>query len=108
MSQLGSMQVQMRCQETLCVEYRDGLMGDMNTKEAVLAGIRVSEDAIEEEDPAMEMVKGKLNCYVCPMLASHGVVVEEVTWERVQQAAMINPAMQELRRLLQEGFPNTR
>ena len=35
---------------------RDGLMEDMNTKEArlaVLASIRVSEDAIEEEDPVV-------------------------------------------------------
>ena len=35
---------------------RDRLMGGMNTKEvrlAVLAGIRVSEDAIEEEDPVV-------------------------------------------------------
>ena len=56
----------------------------------------------------MEMVGDKLSCYVCPMLASHGVVVEAVTWERVKQAAMVNPAMQELRRLLEEGFPDTR
>ena len=40
----------------------------------------------------MEMVGDKLRCYVCPILASHGVVVEAVTWERVQQTAMIDPA----------------
>ena len=56
----------------------------------------------------MAMVGDKLSCYVCPMLASHRVVVEAVTWERVQQAAMSNPAMQELRRLLEKGFPDTR
>ena len=52
----------------------------------------------------------KLSCYVCPMLASHGVVVEAVTWERDQQEALVNPypAMQELRRLLEEGFPETK
>ena len=52
---------------------REGLMGDMNTKEArlaVLAGIRVSEDAIEEKDPAVEMVGEKLSCYVCPLLST--------------------------------------
>ena len=90
---------------------RNGLMGDMHTKEArlaVLAGIRVSDDAIEEEDPAVEMVGGRLSCYVCLMFASHRVVVEVVTWERVQQVAMIDPAIQELRRLLEEGFPDTR
>ena len=90
---------------------RDGLMGDMNTKEArlaVLAGIRVSEDAIEEEDPVVEMAGDKLSCYVCPMIASHGVVVEAVMWERVQQGAMIEPVKQDLRRLLEEGFPDTR
>ena len=61
---------------------RDGPMGSMNTKEvrlAVLAGIRDSEDAIEEEDPVMEIVGDKLSCYVCPMLASHRVVLEAVT-----------------------------
>ena len=42
------------------------------------------------------------------MPASHGVVVEAVTWERVQQAALNDPDMQELRRLLEEGFPETR
>ena len=42
------------------------------------------------------------------MLASHGVVVEAVTWERVQQEAMVDPVIQELRRLLEEGFPETR
>ena len=41
------------------------------------------------------------------MLASYGVVVEAITWERVQQAAMIDPAMQELRKLHEEGFPET-
>ena len=58
---------------------RDGLMGDMHTKEArlaVLAGIKVSEDAIEEEDPSVEMVGGMLSCYVCLMLASHTGVKE--------------------------------
>ena len=56
-------------------------MGDMNTNEArlaVMAGIRVSEDAIEEEDPVVEMAGDKLSCYVCPMIASHGVAVEAV------------------------------
>ena len=63
---------------------RNGLMGDMHTKEArlaVLAGIKVSEDAIEEEDPAVEMVGGRLSCYVCLMFASHRVVVEVVLGE---------------------------
>ena len=92
---------------------REGLMGDMNTKDArlaVLAGIRVLDKTIEKEekDPAVEMAEDKLCCYVCPMLASHGVVVEAVTWERVQQAAMMDPVMQELKRLLEEGFPETR
>ena len=41
-------------------------------------------------------------------VASHGVVVEAVTLERVQQEAMMDPLMQELRRLLEEGFPETR
>ena len=36
------------------------------------------------------------------------VVVEAVTWERVQQAATMDPVMQELGRLLEEGFPETR
>ena len=56
------------------------------------------------------MLGNKLSCYVCPMLASHGVVVEAVTWERDQQEALVNPypAMQELRRLLEEGFPETK
>ena len=91
----------------------EGLMGDMDAKEArlaVLAGIRIREEVIEEEekDPAVEMAEDKLSCYVCPMLASYGMVVEAVTWERVQQAAMMDPVMQELGRLLEEGFPETR
>ena len=36
------------------------------------------------------------------------VVVEAVTWERVQKAATMDPVMQELGRLLEEGFPETR
>ena len=36
------------------------------------------------------------------------VVVEAVTWERVQKAATMDPVMQELGRLLEEGFPKTR
>ena len=52
---------------------------------AVLAGIRVLDVATEEEDPTMEMVVDKLCCYVCPILASHGVVVEAVTWEQQQK-----------------------
>ena len=56
----------------------------------------------------MEMAEDKLSCYVGSMLTSHGMVVEAVTWERVQQAAMTDPAMQKLRRLLEEGFPYTR
>ena len=90
---------------------REGLMENMNTKDArlaVLAGIRVADEGIEEEDPAIELVEDKIKCYVCPILASHGIVVEAVTWERVQQAAQIDPTMQELRRLLEEGFPETR
>ena len=54
------------------------------------------------------MAEDKLSCYVSPMLASHGVVVEAVTWERVQQAAMLDPSMQEMERFLEEGFPETR
>ena len=52
-------------------------MVDMNTREArlaVLAGIRVWDEVTEEE-----MVGDKLSSYVCPMLASHRVVVEAVT-----------------------------
>ena len=84
----------------------EGLMGNMDAKEArlsVLAGIRITEDEVmgaDEIDPAVVMAENKLSCYVCPMLASYGVVVEAVTWERVQQAAMRDPAMQELGRLL--------
>ena len=57
------------------------------------------------QNPAMEMVLDKLCWYVCHMLASHGVVMEAFTWERVQQEAMVDPVIQELRRLLEEGFP---
>ena len=90
---------------------REGLMGDMDTKDArlaVLASISISDEGFEEEDPALEMEEDKLSCYVCPMLASHGVVVKAVTWERVQQAAMLDPSMQELGRFLEEGFTETR
>ena len=89
-------------------------MGDMDAKEArltILAGIRITEDEVteaEEKDPAVELAEDKLSCYMCPMLASYGVVVEAVTWERVQQAATMDPVMQELGRLLEEGFPETR
>ena len=86
---------------------REGLMGDMDTKD-VLASIRIQDEGFEEKDPALEMAEDKLSCYVSPMLASHGVVVEAVTWERVQQAAMLDPSMQELERFLEEGFPETR
>ena len=92
----------------------EGLMGDMDAKEArlsVLAGIRITEDEVmeaDEIDPAVVMAEDKLSCYVCPMLASYGVVVEAVTWERVQQAATRDPVMRELGRLLEEGFPETR
>ena len=67
----------------------EGLMGDMDAKEArlsVLAGIRITEDEVMEEfekDPAMVMAEDKLSCYVCPMLARHGVALEAFTWERV-------------------------
>ena len=77
----------------------EGLMGDMDAKEArlcILAGIRITEDEVleaDEMDPAAVMAEDKLNCYVCPMLASHGVVVEAVTWERVQQSATEDPVM---------------
>ena len=36
------------------------------------------------------------------------MLVEAVTWERVQQAVTRDPVMQELGRLLEEGFPDTR
>ena len=92
---------------------REGLMGDMGTKEArliVFAGIRIMNEATEadEKDPAVEVAEDKLSCCVCPMLTNHRVVVEDVTWERVQQAAMTDPVMQELKKLLEEGFPETR
>ena len=53
---------------------RYGWMGDITPRRLcwlcyMLAGIRVSEDAIEE-DPAVGIVGDKLSCYVCPMLAS--------------------------------------
>ena len=89
-------------------------MGDMNAKEArltVFASIRIMEDEVleeDEKDPAVEMAEDKLSCYMCPKLASYGLVVEAVTWERVQQAATMDPVMQELGRLLEEGFPETR
>ena len=54
------------------------------------------------------MVVVRLCCYVCPMLANHWVVVEAVTGERVQQAALNDPDMKDLRRLMEEGFPETR
>ena len=63
----------------------EGLMGNMDAKEArlcVLAGIRITEDEVmgaDEIDPAVVMAEDKLSCYVCPMLASRGVVVEAVT-----------------------------
>ena len=90
---------------------RDGLMGNMNTKEArlaVLAGIRVLVDAIEEDDPALETVGDKLSCYVYHVLARHRMVVEAVTWERMQRAANTDQAMQELGRLMEEGYLETR
>ena len=62
----------------------------------------------DEKDPAVEMGEDKLSCYMCPKLASYGLVVEAVTWERVQQAATMDPVIQELGRLLEEGFPETR
>ena len=74
--------------------------------ESVFASIRIMEDEVieeDEKDPAVEMAEDKLSCYMCPMLASYGVVVEAVTWERVQQAG-VDPVMQELGRLLEEGF----
>ena len=92
----------------------EGLMGDMDAKEArlsILSGIRITEDEVMGVDkmvPAVVMAEDKLSCYVCLMLASYGVVVEAVTWERVQQAATVDPVMQELGRLLEEGFPETR
>ena len=64
MFQLGSMHGQTHCQEILYVESRDELMGDMDTKEArlaVLGGIRVFQEAIVEEDLAVEMVGDKLS-----------------------------------------------
>ena len=57
MFQLESMQGQMLLSRNpVC---REGLMGEMNTKEAglaILAGIRVLDAATEEEDPDMEML----------------------------------------------------
>ena len=35
-------------------------------------------------------------------------MVEAVTWERVQQAVTVDPVLQELGSLLEEGFPETR
>ena len=88
-------------------------MGDMGSKKArpaVLAGIRIMDKAMEadEKDPAVEVAEDKLSCYVCPMLTNLGMVVEAVTWKRVQQAAMTDPVMQELKKLLEEGFPEIR
>ena len=79
-------------------------MGDMNTKEArlaVLAGIRVGDEVIEEEDLAMELVGTSqvAMCVPCLPATGHRVVVEAVTWERVKQAVTMDPTMQELRRL---------
>ena len=52
---------------------REGLIGDMDTKDArlpVLASIRILDNGFEEEDPALEMAEDKPSCYVCPMLAT--------------------------------------
>ena len=92
----------------------DDTLGDMDAKEArlsILSGIRITEDEVMGVDkmvPAVVMAEDNLSCYVCLMLASYGVVVEAVTWERVQQAATVDPVIQELGRLLEEGFPETR
>ena len=65
----------------------EALMGDMDAMEvrlSILAGIRIIEDdndndnesrEMDEIDPALTMAEDKLSCYVCPMLASYGVVV---------------------------------
>ena len=66
----------------------------------------------------IRLVEDKLSCYVCPMLASHGEAVEAVTWERVQQATLVDPSMffkgsyctrtgwcTKLRREIFEGLP---
>ena len=92
---------------------KEGLLGDMDTKEArrtVLAAIRIEETSpeMEMEDPAKEEAENKLATYVCPILASMGIVVKAVTWERVQQAALVDPVMQELVGMVEEGFPDNR
>ena len=45
-----------------------------------MAGIRITEDEVmeaDEIDPAVVMAEDKLSCYICPMLVSYEVVVED-------------------------------
>ena len=90
---------------------KEGLMGDMETKKArqsLLAMLMTSEAEGLDEDPAEEQASNKLFSYVCPMVASVGVEIKAVTWERVQKATATDQALQEVIRLVHDGFPGHR
>ena len=90
---------------------REGLMGDIETKKArqsLLAMLMTREESEIDDDPAEEQAVSRLVSYASPVVASMGIEVKAVTWERVQQATATDRALQEVIRMVREGFPDHR